>query len=107
MKIMMSKKFPMLLTSTEFRMDKFEAYLDDTIIPVSPREEFVAGLRQKLVKSKSRSTNRRKILQYGVLGTAGVLSSLILVATSIKATITLIGAIRILRNSVQSEQAVT
>ena len=104
---MMSKKSPMLLTSTEFRMEEFEAYLDNTIVPVAPREEFLTGLRQRLVKSKSRSTNRRKVLQYGVLGTAGVLSSLILVATSIKATITLIGAIRILRNNVQSEQAVT
>lgn len=103
----MSKKSPMLLTSTEFRMEEFEAYLDNTIVPVAPREEFLTGLRQRLVKSKSRSTNRRKVLQYGVLGTAGVLSSLILVATSIKATITLIGAIRILRNNVQSEQAVT
>ena len=96
----------MLLASTEFRMDKFETYLDNTIMPVIPREEFITGLRQKLEKSKSRATNRRKAFRYSVLGTAGVLSSLILVATSIKATITLVGAIRILRNNFQSEQAV-
>jgi len=102
---MMNKKSPILLTSAEYQMDELEVYLDNTIVSVSPREEFVLGLRQKLMKSKSRSVNRRKALQYGVLGTAGVLSSLILVATSIKATITLVGAIRFLRNNVQSEQA--
>jgi len=93
-----------VLKAGDFNMEEFEVYLSNALVQVEPRSEYVSGVRDKLVNTYSKTTRRRKALRYGVFGTAGVISSLILLATSIRATITLLGAIRILRHNVPSEQ---
>jgi len=79
-------------------LEEFEAYLDYVLTPVKLRVEFVNELKQKLTLSKPSRINKKKVLKYGVFGTAGFISTLILLATSIRAVIALVGAFRVLRH---------
>lgn len=89
---------------SDIRLEEFEAYLSSALTPVKVRVGFVNDLKQKLVASKSARIDKRKALKYGVFGTAGVISTLILLATSIRAVIALLGAIRVLRRGEEEHQ---
>ena len=91
---------------TDPGFDEFAGYLSNTLTPVEPRVEFVRDLHQKLLSMKTTRNRRNKFLKFGVFGTAGILSSLILLATSVKAVVTLLGAVRVMRQDVtlQKEQ---
>jgi len=80
-------------------LDDFEFYLSETLTPINPNPVFVYELKQRLVGSKIKNNNRTKILRYSVFGTAGVISSLILIVTSIRTVITVMGTIRMLRRA--------
>jgi len=78
-------------------LKSLENYLDETLQPYRPSAAFVGSLHTKLVRSRSKNSNRTKLFKYGIFGTAGVLSGVILVATSIRAVVTIFGAVRMLR----------
>ena len=80
-------------------LDDFEVYLSESLTPINPRPEFVNELKQRLLGSKERRIDRNKVLRYSVFGTAGVVSTLILIVTSIRTVMTVMGTIRMLRRS--------
>lgn len=83
----------MLISSQS--VSEFEIYLSEHLMPVSPNPDFVTELHQKLMDPTS--DNGGKALRYGAIGIAGVISSLVIIATSIQATIALLGTIKLLR----------
>jgi hypothetical protein len=88
--------------------EDLETYLHAMLTPVSLRTGFMEELRLRLLQEGSVKSNERRYLKYAVLGIAGVLSSIILVITGIRATFTLIGAVRIfsqVRDSVRKDAA--
>jgi hypothetical protein len=60
-----------------------EKQLKSTLVPVQPRAEYVRTLRTRLMEDKAPSAN---VFQYLILAVAGILSSVLLVATGIRAT---------------------
>lgn len=80
-------------------LQTLEWYLEKTLQPYTPSPDFVCNLREKIIQSKSKNLKRTKLFKYGIFGTAGVLSGVILVATSIRTVVTIFGAVRMLRNA--------
>jgi hypothetical protein len=83
-------------------LNNMERYLDRTLQPVAPRAEFVDALRDKLNRVELQAEenileNEPRALHYALLGGAGILSSLLLVITGIRAVVALIGAIGALK----------
>lgn len=75
-----------------------EGYLGRTLQPVTPRAEFVDALRDKLSRVDLQAEENLlekgpRALHLALLGGAGILSSLLLVITGIRAVIALVGAI--------------
>jgi hypothetical protein len=79
-----------------------ERFLDRTLQPVTPRAEFVDTLRDKLsrveIKAEENILDKEpRALHIALLGGAGILSSLLLVITGVRAVVALIGAIGALK----------
>lgn len=89
-----TEKISNLLDYSKTQVD-FEQFLQKNLIPIYPRPDFVHELQEKLVRRKL--DGARKALRYGAIGVAGVFSSLVIIATSVQAVITLLGTIKILR----------
>jgi hypothetical protein len=86
----------------QMELSDLEGYLDRTLQPVAPRAEFVDALRDKLNRVEIQAEENilekePRALHYVLLGGAGILSSLLLVITGIRAVIALIGAIGALK----------
>ncbi len=89
---------------------QLEGYLGHTLHPVAPRAEFVDALRDKLnrveIKSEENLLEKEpRALHLALLGGAGILSSLLLVITGVRAVITLVGAIGALKQMRQQLEA--
>jgi len=74
-----------------------ERYLDRQLTPVKPRPEFVERLGGQLASAKLEKKGLSPIVQYAILGAAGVFSGLIILVTGIRATVTILGALGALR----------
>jgi hypothetical protein len=88
--------------TNRLELNYLERYLDRTLQPVIPRAEFVDTLRDKLnrveLQAEEDILNKEpRALHYALLGGAGILSSLLLLITGIRAVVTLIGAIGALK----------
>ena len=82
--------------------NQLEGQLDWALQPVSPRVEFVDALRDKLIRVEIKAEEdileeEPRGLHLALLGGAGILSSLLLVITGVRAVIALIGAIGALK----------
>lgn len=73
-----------------------ETYLSATLQPVRPRAEFVNGLQQRLLHPVVEERPALSRAQYIILGVAGTLTSLVLVITGVKATISILGKLGVL-----------
>jgi hypothetical protein len=83
-------------------LNNLEGFLDRTLQPVNPRAEFVDALRDKLTRVEIKAEENilekePRALHIALLGGAGVLSSLLLVITGVRAVVALIGAIGVLK----------
>lgn len=82
--------------------NQLEGYLDWALQPVSPHAEFVDALRDKLIRAEIKGEEdflekEPRGLHLALLGGAGVLSSLLLVITGVRAVLALIGAVGALK----------
>ncbi len=78
-------------------IENIEYLLRETLTPTTPRSGFVLDLKEKLFKTYSKTNRRKQVMKYGVFGTAGFLGSLVVIVTSIRVVITLLGAVRVVR----------
>ena len=79
--------------------NKMESYLNRTLEPINPRREFVDKLRGQLVDQKQSASNTFGTLEYLILAVIGLISSIILLVTSIRAAMAIFEAIRYLRQN--------
>jgi hypothetical protein len=79
-----------------YDVNSLEALLEKTLVPVQPRQTFISNLHQKLTNPEARKSSPSP-LQLFLLGAAGVATSVLLVVTGIRATVTLLGALGVLR----------
>lgn len=95
------------LYDQELAINNLEAYLQNTLGPVRPRQAFVQGLRGKLETASFHQANNMKpiqvkaVHQWGarsiLLFLAGLAASLVLLITGIKATLSIVEAIKSIR----------
>ena len=82
-----------------------EKYLEEIMVPVAPRPRFVTDLRRRLIKAfdeiepETKNGVNPEVLRYSVIAGAGVLSSVLILITSIRAIKTLAGTIGALRRT--------
>jgi hypothetical protein len=76
---------------------KMERYLQSSFSPVAPRPDFVSGLKTRLVAESKEVYSRSTVLQYVLLSLAGVLTSVLLILAGVRAVLTLLGVLGILR----------
>ena len=101
------KKFSGSLPDQENEIKSLEAYLFDALEPVKPRQEFVQGLRGRLEKAVFPQPYKQNLVQVRAtrksgsqsifLFLAGLVASLILLVTGIKATLSIVEAIKSIR----------
>jgi hypothetical protein len=74
-----------------------EDYLEESLLPVRPRQAFVAGLKNRLIMApEPQLPSIPPVLQFTLLGALGIFSGLLIIITGIRATITLLGALGLL-----------
>jgi hypothetical protein len=78
-------------------LSEVDSYLDYIFQPVSPRSQFVNQLEKRLVATPPPRIYFSNVLQYTILGVVGFFSSLIILVTGIRATMTFIGTLSVLR----------
>lgn len=71
-----------------------ETYLEATLISVPPRAAFVMDLKKRLLEPASEERSSRNKLQYLILAVAGVVTSILLVITGVRATSALLGSLK-------------
>jgi len=77
---------------------ELEYYLRTVLKPVEPRADFVSDLGARLAGAPYTKQRLPVRLQYALLAAAGLISSLIIVITGIRATLTLLGAMGLMRH---------
>jgi hypothetical protein len=78
---------------------EFEGYLNSVFQPIHPRVAFVGNLKEQLMVAPIPEDNEAvNVMQYFFLAVAGVLSGLVLVAASVRAVVTILATLRLLRN---------
>jgi hypothetical protein len=83
-------------TGAQPGVTKMERYLQTTFAPVTPRPDFVTGLRSRLTQESRQIYSRSTVLQYVLLSLAGVLTSVLLILAGVRAVVTLLGVLGIL-----------
>ena len=78
---------------------ELETYLDAALHPIKPGVEFVGELRARLVEAPLAKPNSALLFQYVLLAMAGLLSSMIIIITGIRAVVTILGALGLLRRN--------
>lgn len=84
----------------EQMLARYELCLQAALRPVSPRAQFVDGLRSKLAEPISEPKSKPGPLQYTLWTVAGILSSILLVATGIRATKALMAGMKNVKQQV-------
>lgn len=69
--------------------DSIEEYLQEMLPMVFPREDFVVSLRQRLMNMPAQRHWLPTVLFFIIIGMAGLVSGLILIATSLRALVTI------------------
>ena len=77
---------------------ELEYYLRTILRPVEPKADFVADLGARLAHEPGKESYLPFKLQYALLAVAGLISSTIIVITGIRATLTLLGAMGLMRH---------
>jgi hypothetical protein len=96
------------LPERELDIESLEAYLNTLLGPVKPRQEFVQGLRGRLESTVSHTPKDQPQVQVSsvqlggstslLLILAGLVGSLILLVTGIRATLSLFEAVKSIRH---------
>lgn len=73
--------------------DSIEEYLQNMLPMVFPREDFVVSLRQRLMNMPAQRHWLPTVLFFIMIGMAGLVSGLILIATSLRALVTIAAAV--------------
>ena len=73
--------------------DHIERYLQEMLPMVFPREDFVVSLRQRLLNMPAQRHWLPTVLFFIMIGMAGLVSGLILIATSLRALLTIAAAV--------------
>lgn len=68
------------------RLEELEMFLQSTLIPLTPRGEFVSDLEGKLLSDNHTHYSLSRSIKLFILAGAGIVSSLILIITGIRAT---------------------
>ena len=89
---------PGRLTQTEQEMINIESYLLQTLGPVKPRQEFVQNLRGRLASPPAHQAMGINSTPKFLLVFGGLVGSILILVTSVKAALSLIEAIKTLRN---------
>ncbi|MBN1148765.1 MAG: hypothetical protein JXA78_16005 [Anaerolineales bacterium] len=90
-----------------YELEDLEDYLARALRPVEPRPGFIADLRARLDRAPAPQKQSPAALRYALLAAAGLLSSLIIVITGVRAAITILGALGVLghvRNQARRKQ---
>jgi hypothetical protein len=75
-------------------VEEIEAKLQENLVPVKPRSAFVSSLKERILTApEPKLPSMPPALQYSILGALGLFSSVLIVVTGIRATVTLIGAL--------------
>jgi len=77
-------------TDKKYELDEIEAYLESTLIQISPRTEFVNELKSRLNKGQKHQYSVSRRVKIVLFTGAGLISSLVLIITGIRATINLV-----------------
>lgn len=86
-------------SASDPELQDLEAIFVRTFEPVRPRQDFVQGLRGKLSNPPSQKGADGNIYQTTLLIGAGILGSILIVAASVKTVLSLVHAVRVLRQS--------
>lgn len=89
-------------------LKELEDYLEIALQPVEPRPGFIADLRARLEGAPAPQRQWPAALRYSLLAAAGLVSSMIILVTGIRAAITILGALGVLghiRSQIQQKQA--
>ena len=78
---------------------RMESYLEAALHPVSPQPAFMEDLKTKLLQAPAYERKVNEVATIALLGLAGVLSGLIIFVTGIRAVVTILGALGVLRNA--------
>ena len=79
---------------TQKEIEEMEAKLQESLVPVTPRPTFVSALKGRLMTApEPKLPSMPPALQYTILGGLGLISSILIVVTGIRAAVTLIGAL--------------
>jgi hypothetical protein len=85
------------LPEQEYEINNIEAYLLRTLGPVKPRQEFIQNLRGRLEVPHSQPSMEDQSPPSLLLILGGLVGSILILITSIKAALSLIEALRTLR----------
>jgi len=77
-------------TDKELELDEIESYLESTLIQISPRSEFVNELKGRLINNQQRQYSVSRRVKIVLFTGAGLISSLLLIITGIRATANLV-----------------
>jgi len=80
-------------------LEELEAYMDSILQPIEPSPGFIADLRARLEAAPGPETRWPAALRYSLLAAAGLASSAIIVVTGIRATVTILGALGVLKHA--------
>jgi hypothetical protein len=83
----------------ELNNHTLEAYLQASLMPVSPRPEFIDGLRVRLNNAPIPKSTAPVVIQFGILAAAGMISGLILLVAGLRALVTILGTLGLLRHA--------
>lgn len=73
-----------------------EHYLQTSFRPVTPRTDFVSGLKNRLSDESKKFYSRSTVLQYVLLSLAGVVTSVLIILAGVRAVVTLLGVLGVL-----------
>ena len=77
---------------------ELEYYLRTILKPVEPRVNFVSDLKARLVHTPDTGSKLPARFHYALLAVAGVISSILIVITGVRAALTLLGAMGLMRH---------
>ena len=104
----MKFRFPWRKKINDTANMKLEGLLKATLLPLTPRHEFVSDIRQGLVGDGEGLIFGRispKTLRMGVLGIGAALSGALLIVTGLRWVISLLGALGLLQLSRKKKDA--
>ena len=82
-------------TEIDDDLKSLEELLQEKLVPMDPRPQFVNNLRQNLLQQVANvdlaESSHHQVLQTGLLVTSGILGSIVVIVTGIRGLVSLIG----------------